>query len=878
MNWTRFRSTFRNMALVAAAGCAASAHAQPTVVNLSGATLLENFLNKPAATNDYLDCDADGISGQAGTGIDNLSPTPGTGFTVNDHWVMTYRVAGSVAGYQELVNYGQVAGNCASPTAWPGLFVTGSAGLVSPPSVVFGNQTTGPIQLSGASKQYYNGVLLYDTTVVPNNFHPTLYTEQNPAGLPVGASLTTLRAVIGAPAAGGYRVDMAPVDVPSTWAVRAAPGTAGPAATPGEAGYGRNPRLSVNTQGTGAGAGFDYLLADLGIRNLNFAAPDCNTIFDTSLFFAPIALVASHGTGVEQMDQSEVRFFFATGRRLNGENLIAITREIGSGTRNGFNNTTGCDPSWGVGDNVGGQPGGLGTTGTTNILGDQYAPANKIGNGDVETTVRNTRLGVGYAGAERFSNARAAQYELVAVRCDLAGGTAYTRPTLNALLNNIPGTHPGLYSIGGPSIFASIGDPRNQAMIGGEPGNTNPRMANAQGAAFINNVSRSIDAFVAVPANVNNQGMPGELAATLFIPSTARPYRNSFTDPAVLEPNPAYNASLAAALPQYSVLDDPPINAAYGSVSLNGQTPFRRNGAGITYTDGVLNGSQYLKQDGTTIGYNVPLPARSRIAGDFNGDGLRNLSDATDMLRAYRQRNGGPTWTAPAGTGTIAGNPGGDAIIEVLGDFNGDGNFNAADIRYWADGLAIDPATGKLDRKKGFKAVDDAWQALTGSGNFFGTTIAGGRPYASGDSAADVAGAPGIARGWSPVGTDGVIDQQDRDYIAAQFIGNPFITDGQATWAALAEAVGFDLSADVTGDLVVNQADLDAVDAILGACYANCDSSTTPPVLNVADFGCFLTRYAAAEPYANCDASTTPPILNVADFGCFLTKYAAGCP
>ncbi|MEX2217777.1 MAG: GC-type dockerin domain-anchored protein [Phycisphaerales bacterium] len=61
-------------------------------------------------------------------------------------------------------------------------------------------------------------------------------------------------------------------------------------------------------------------------------------------------------------------------------------------------------------------------------------------------------------------------------------------------------------------------------------------------------------------------------------------------------------------------------------------------------------------------------------------------------------------------------------------------------------------------------------------------------------------------------------------------------------------------------------------------CYANCDSSTTPPILNVQDFGCFLTRYAAGDPYANCDGSTTEPVLNVQDFGCFLTQYAAGCP
>jgi hypothetical protein len=62
------------------------------------------------------------------------------------------------------------------------------------------------------------------------------------------------------------------------------------------------------------------------------------------------------------------------------------------------------------------------------------------------------------------------------------------------------------------------------------------------------------------------------------------------------------------------------------------------------------------------------------------------------------------------------------------------------------------------------------------------------------------------------------------------------------------------------------------------ACYANCDNSTTVPALNVADFTCFLNRFAAGESYANCDNSTTQPTLNVADFTCFLQQFAAGCP
>jgi hypothetical protein len=67
-------------------------------------------------------------------------------------------------------------------------------------------------------------------------------------------------------------------------------------------------------------------------------------------------------------------------------------------------------------------------------------------------------------------------------------------------------------------------------------------------------------------------------------------------------------------------------------------------------------------------------------------------------------------------------------------------------------------------------------------------------------------------------------------------------------------------------------------EATLGAvCYPNCDGSTTAPILNVADFTCFLTKFAAGDPYANCDGSTVPPVLNIADFSCFLQQFAAGC-
>jgi hypothetical protein len=70
------------------------------------------------------------------------------------------------------------------------------------------------------------------------------------------------------------------------------------------------------------------------------------------------------------------------------------------------------------------------------------------------------------------------------------------------------------------------------------------------------------------------------------------------------------------------------------------------------------------------------------------------------------------------------------------------------------------------------------------------------------------------------------------------------------------------------------------------SCYANCDQSTTPPILNVEDFTCFINEFASAQAlphaqqlphYANCDQSTTVPILNVEDFTCFINRFAQGC-
>jgi hypothetical protein len=83
---------------------------------------------------------------------------------------------------------------------------------------------------------------------------------------------------------------------------------------------------------------------------------------------------------------------------------------------------------------------------------------------------------------------------------------------------------------------------------------------------------------------------------------------------------------------------------------------------------------------------------------------------------------------------------------------------------------------------------------------------------------------------------------------------------------------------DCNGNGIPDECELAAGNPVVCPCYANCDGSTAPPVLNVLDFNCFLNRFATGDPYANCDGSTTPPVLNVLDFNCFLNRFGAGCP
>jgi len=807
--------------MMAAAGWAVSttgAMAQPFLINGSGATLQESFFSAPASTNDFIDVNGDGVvtpsfSAQLAP-QDTIPP-----FMPSQHWQMTYRVVGSGNGFNELVSWG----------------ATYATGTESDP-----NNLTLQCLFSDNSLLNRSSFCIAGA---PNG----LANLGNPGGTPFRSLMDGSHLVTTDPSIGGIQMDLAALDVPVRWFTRQGVGESAEAAAsinklPGELGYGQNPRVSLNKDGSVA---FDVLgnpqsnkLASLRSEplsltaghdvflNTNTAAPDNLTIFDTPISITPVAAIVNFGVGMQQIKMSDLRHLSATGRRINGENLMYVNRDVGSGTRNAFMNGICLDPSFGAGENIGPRT----VSSSNDLLGANFQPSNKGGSSRLEKTVINHRLAVGHTGAERgvskawLTNSKA---ELLAVQADLKGGTAYVRPTLSNILNNDANG----YTINGPATLASIGNPRSApANLGGwgwaadETGpNPDPiqTMRNPQAAAYFNNITRSIKAVKTAPGSDPTIFSPGEFLATQFVLVAA----TTFTPdpPCTITPNPSLNPFL-----QNFTLNDPnnifnlPIYASFNQ-NAAGLAPVRTElNNGDTYGDGVLNGTNYITQAGAAVAYGSTLSMRNKIAGDFNNDGARTTADVDAMLGAWNNRLGDG---APF-------QPGSDAIIEVLGDFDGDGAFTNDDVRYWADGLAID-ASDNANRQLGYTLVDQAFMALpfaAGSNNFFNTILATdttGASYQAGDSRGDITNAnfnnlpnfvpsnnQGVGQG---VGSDGVVDCYDITYVFSNF-GNfadtsdavkvVEVNDPANPGQTIAQTHTMDLSADMNGDLKVNLEDV----------------------------------------------------------------------
>lgn len=671
-------------------------------------------------------------------------------------------------------------------------------------------------------------------------------------------------------------IDLACLDVPGKWGTVGPAGTGAFDKRPNQPGYGQNfvpsstgfiSQLATLTRQV------DPNSAPVSL-NFNATNPNANTLYDTPVAFVAVVPISTQGTGVQKVRFTELRHLLVTGRMPNGENLVGTTRDVGSGTRNAWCNPLGIDPAWGMGDNEGGEifnenpdargPGGhLGYVvgGTNNVF---HYSNNCGGSGITERCTQNRRLAIGYTGlfgsGRAITDAVAGNYEILDVCKDIDGdgdgfldsdcspqvcdgalgnppgcnggippffppGTwrpandGYVRPSVNTIIDNSQAAC--AYTIGGFATFVSRGDPES-----GRNGNTNPPLANLRARDYLRNIKDSIAAYVLNPTFPTNQQMPGSFLASTFTLPVGLDHAQDLNIPTKFAPNPELLQPVQDAIRCTTTQVTP----AYG-VSVANKTPQRVNqnpsGAypgypgGPAYSDGSMNG-QYAYNGATfaaalKIGGNVNLNDRNEVMGDFDVSvgqkKIRNANDIDEMMvalcdpRAFELGidHGGPT-------GALAID---HVIPEIIGDFTGDGNFTAADARYFADGLAMDPLTGKLDRKLGFTLVDQGWAATTcgaGNLNYFGTTLKTAKPYAPGDSRGDVAGNVPVA-GANPVGSDGCINAADIDYIWSNFTTN---------WADLSQSINTtlnrrkDLSCDMDGDLDVDAADVtELVETIL---------------------------------------------------------------
>ncbi|MEM8757439.1 MAG: hypothetical protein AAGF47_06635, partial [Planctomycetota bacterium] len=615
--------------------------------------------------------------------------------------------------------------------------------------------------------------------------------SNNPRGYPVRSPITGGYLAVNSTndSTHGIQIDLAQTDVPVAWFVEQ-PGAASFEAVPNGAGYGTNPIPGVSADGTDPNAR-DNTLRVLQNTNTNTASPDQCTIFDNPLTLAPVGAIVNYGVGLSQIDKSDLRHGLVTGRRLNGENLVFATRDSGSGTRNGFANGICLDPSWAMGDNVGSRQ----SSSSNDNLGPNWQPTNLGGSSRMDAVVLDSRLGIGHTGAERLNRYKTSNngnggLDVLAIRNDIFGSPAatYNRPFIDNLLDNSADNG---YNVIGPGNIASIGD--RTAMSGPA------QMENQAAADYLNNIAASVAAFSELPGADETLFSPGEFLAFRFIPNGTADFVAGPNGACDLVPAPNFNQDLQEFVRGASALGEDEFE--FFDFTAAGDVPSRQTG--ITYLDGVPGGTSYIDESGDTVTYGTGLSQRNKISGDFNADLERNADDIADIVAAWEERDGGASWTPPSGDA----GPSGDFVIDIVGDFNGDGSFDLLDVRYFMDGLALDTSTGNLDRGDAFEDADNA----SASGNLFGTSLATGAAYTAGASAADVAG-NGSTPGFHPIGADGVIDAADLDSILLQYAE---LADGSLDWsntndAATPTRTGSrrDLSADVNGDLIVNIADL----------------------------------------------------------------------
>ncbi len=767
-------------------------------VNGAGATLFVDFFKVPASTNDDYGCDGhDGVDGDEDCNgnpywgfdlsrsncgqspVDQLAPFFDPGQNWRGHWLFQYRSVGSVEGFGEFISF-QLCGKI--PQAIPA-----EAGLIN--RFEFARQGN--------------------------------WTWGGPFADCDGDGDTNDES--GTPVCPGS-IDFGFTDVVGSWAVRAGQEENG--------GWNREPTADgYGWNDIPSSSGFISRLQSLGrdcdgngeeevFLNTNTGNPDDQTMYGLSVAWVPIVPIANRGAALRDLRMTEFQHVMVAGRMPSGENLVGVTRDVGSGTRNGEMNTAGIDPAWGRGDNIGPRF----DDGNLANLGPFHQPTNGGGSSNVEDVAKNRRLALGYTGLAGGSRAGKdaldGKYEILNMMNDHVGGTRYVRPEVrddndpnfSPILNN--GDPDTGWRLGGTGTFSMVGDFR------ATDDQLPEYMENQAAADYFRNLECSVLNFEAGFDRDEVNNMPGQYLALTFFLLAGMDYLPLDESPTTFVPNADLNQDLQDYMRLNNNLEIGQDTPAYGSRNIAGFVPkrvanpdFNGDGAPDGYSDGSMNGNYYNPQTGVyDVSSSFRLNERNQISGDFNNDKSRNVNDVAGLMQAINNPRAYQAGVDFGGNRENMPFSGDYVSVEIIGDFNGDGNFDGKDVRYFADGLAMQ--NGSLNRKEGFTRVDHEWNTLNGDNNYFDTTLATGVDYVPGASRADIAGGSDPIPGAYPNGSDGAVDCLDIDYVYANF----------GDWSNLDQAVLMDLSADVTGDLIVDQLDADdIVQTILCSEYGDAD-------------------------------------------------------
>lgn len=520
-------------------------------------------------------------------------------------------------------------------------------------------------------------------------------------------------------------------------------------ASPTAAGYG---------QGRGNIGGTNYQALRNASAIVGGTDPSTTRLRNEAIAVVPFNLVANPGTGLAELSKDQAAWMQMTGRLQNGANFNSVTREIGSGTRNQGDLNLGLDPSWGGGErdrratatynsfdidgnpivvNIGDEANPvLSLAGSTvqdineNRVGPTVRFADKIsGSSGVRATVTVSRMGMGILSAGDSATNTATGGTALA---NVAGTTAVPMRALRIDWDN-DGTKTGTQAKAANVIDGTYEMWSASQAITVAP-YANPT-ANDTGA----------NAYKPINGDLNDQS-PGDPTSDTQR-GIHRKFLNNITQPISTYNTTSFTSITPADFILTSSFIPQQIMAVTKTFDGGAYTPRTRSAAEETlYQQSVVNSSGVLKiatdwADPSTMNgglgtgavkyrifasannsssavanRTIDVTTRTNLAGDFNGDTVRDLEDVSAMALAYASParylttpvsgdvdgfnyNGTAVNSTSAGTNAAAA----DGLI-VLSDFNSNGNvavdanngsfatsaIERSDVRYFLYGATVD--------------------------------------------------------------------------------------------------------------------------------------------------------------------------------------------